>query len=68
MKRVKSEVSLFLYYPFFISTMKPRRWRVDNLLSKLPCHLFTYSSVFQKTHIFPLMREYSVLAGLNISV
>jgi hypothetical protein len=37
-------------------------------MSKLSCHLFTYSHFFQKRHIFPLTLEYSVLTGLNISV
>jgi hypothetical protein len=51
-----------------ISTLRPRQWPIHNLLSKLPCHLFTYVYVLQKKHIFSLMRDYSVLTCLNISV
>jgi hypothetical protein len=44
-----------------ISIMKPRQWRVHNVLSKLPCHFFTYPYVFLKTHIFPLTRSIQYL-------
>jgi hypothetical protein len=39
---------------FLISTRKPRQWYVHNVLSKLPCRLFTYSYFFQKTQFFYL--------------
>jgi hypothetical protein len=65
----KAKVRFFFTITFMISTMTPRR--VHNLLSKFTCYLFTYPFVFQKTHIFPLTRESSVLTRtkcLNIYV
>jgi hypothetical protein len=53
--------------------MKPRQWCVHNLVCKLLFDLF-YLIIYvslrfkKKTHIFSLMREYSVLTCLNISV
>jgi hypothetical protein len=42
-----SGVLFFFTIAFLMSTMKPKQWRVHNLLSKLPCHfLYSYAYFF----------------------